>query len=378
MAGPLDSLPAFPSNQASQSDLAYQAALRNQAVDAAKVPTPVNPGFVTRGPGTPIVNAPQVPIFGPDTPVPPVSAGFVPRYNAQAFAPPAAANAAVPTAASGSPITVNNPGAVNPAGTIIAPPDVNSAENVARRAAVPTGGFQPSGAIDTQSSPERAQAALGVPPQALSTTPAAYNPGFQLSNPAGAIANGFNAQQQRADENVQRAIDYISGGSSIFERATRGRAISGIYQSALGPNNEGAVSGQGADAFNSANAGIEQSAISGTASNINAGIGANASIYDTGVNADTSAANSRRTVAATLQDSQLREGGINARFAQTPQASGQTPFKDPVTGLTLPLTTYSLPGQAIPNALPQRQVGSLHTSGGVTKRWNGTSFEDVK
>ena len=55
---------------------------------------------------------------------------------------------------------------------------------------------------------------------------------------------------------MDSALSYINDGGDIFERATRGRAIGNILHAVVGPNNQGQVAGQGADAFNTSLAGL--------------------------------------------------------------------------------------------------------------------------
>lgn len=108
-----------------------------------------------------------------------------------------------------------------------------------------------------------------MPPASGAIAPTyASTPAGGMMNPEGTINRGFDFQSQRTEHFMQQALDYINQGSDIFDRATRGRAIAGILAATMGPNNVGAVQGQGADSMNNALAGIQQ-----------AGIGANASEF---------------------------------------------------------------------------------------------------
>lgn len=111
--------------------------------------------------------------------------------------------------------------------------------------------------------------------------------GTGLQDPTGAIGFGFGQQEARGYRTLQSALDYINQGSDIFDRATRGRAISGILPTAFGPNNQGAVEGQGIDALNGAVGGVTQSGIQASAQEYDTGLNTAAVQEDTALNAAT-------------------------------------------------------------------------------------------
>lgn len=153
-------------------------------------------------------------------------------------------------------------------------------------------------------------------------------------DPSGAISNGFAQQQQSAQDYISQALNYIQGGGSIFERATRGRAIANIMHAVVGPNDQGQVEGQGADALNQSLAGVSSAAI-----------GANASMYGSD-NALT--ANAQRLTSA--------QNEVQYNMINTPHVSGQRIVAGP-GGIPMAVNTYSLsqpsgtpaaPGSAMP------------------------------
>lgn len=87
-----------------------------------------------------------------------------------------------------------------------------------------------------------------------------------LRDPQAIINAGFSTQGQRAQTNIDQALSYINQGTNIFDRATRARAIAGVYNATLGPNNVGQVQGAGQDALNSALGGVSQAGIGAGAS----------------------------------------------------------------------------------------------------------------
>ena len=94
-----------------------------------------------------------------------------------------------------------------------------------------------------------------------------------LRDPQGIINAGFDTQQQRAQGNIDQALAYINQGTNIFDRATRARAIAGVFNATLGPNNVGQVQGAGQDALNSALGGVSQAGIGAAASEYGSTLG---------------------------------------------------------------------------------------------------------
>lgn len=140
-------------------------------------------------------------------------------------------------------------------------------------------------------------------------------------DPGATISAGFDRQQSTAQDYMSQALNYIQGGGDIFERATRGRAIAGILHAVVGPNNEGQVQGQGADALNQSLAGVSSSAI-----------GANANMYGS----DQAIRANEERIAGARQEVQFRS-------AHTPVQVGASPYSDPLTKMTIPLPTFGLP-----------------------------------
>lgn len=140
-----------------------------------------------------------------------------------------------------------------------------------------------------------------------------------LNNPIAGAAAGFDRQDATTQRLLGQALDYVNGGGNIFERATRGRAIAGILHAVAGPNNAGGVYGAGVDSLNT-----------GLASEANAATTAAQSGANVGATTD-----AERDIAASRleQERQLAE--------LTPRASGTAIGRDPLTGLGVPLPTYS-------------------------------------
>lgn len=140
-------------------------------------------------------------------------------------------------------------------------------------------------------------------------------------DPSGAINDGFSRQQSTAQDYMTQALNYIQGGGDIFERATRGRAIAGILHAVVGPNNQGQVQGQGADALNQSIAGVSS-----------AGIGANANMYGS----DQALRANEERIAGSQWERQYTT-------QHTPVQVGASPYSDPLTKMTIPLPTFGLP-----------------------------------
>lgn len=172
--------------------------------------------------------------------------------------------------------------------------------------AVLSGGSNPAGAplgapANANIAVPNSQGILGMPegaggsyssltPPGASTAAIPGAPG-NLTNPFAAASAGFDRQGQNAQGYMRQALDYIDQGTDIFDRATRARAITGILGATAGPNNAGAVYGQGADTLNS-----------GIASNINAATGAGATIGASTIQAGASTANNANTNVTSRQN----------------------------------------------------------------------------
>jgi hypothetical protein len=175
---------------------------------------------------------------------------------------------------------------------------------------------------------------LANPAPVAAPAAAGYAMPAGMRDPYAAINAGFAAQGQRANAFMDRALSYINDGGDIFDRATRGRAIGSILQSVMGPNNQGSVMGQGADAFNNAVAGMT-----------NANTYANASMHgaDSGLIGQLAATGERAS-----------------EFAQTPITTGAEP--NPMGAYYPNLQSYGLPGGVSRGqAQPPRPVGGAAT-----------------
>jgi len=194
-----------------------------------------------------------------------------PLVNPQPAAPaPAPTPAAVQPAAKKPPTQpIATPGAVSPtpgAGNPL-PPNMRTADT--GEVPLPQGGLPTiqGGQVDPNQGVTVLEGnrlvsggAGGAPAPTYANAPA------QLMNPEGTINRGFDLQSQRTQNFMDQALGYINAGGNIFERATRGRAIANILAATMGPNNVGAVQGQGADSMNNALAGIQQAGIGADAS----------------------------------------------------------------------------------------------------------------
>jgi hypothetical protein len=148
---------------------------------------------------------------------------------------------------------------------------------------------------------------------------------------------------------MRDAIDYINGGSDIFDRATRGRAIGNILGAVMGPNNQGATSGQGADAFNTSLAGIQ-----------NANTYANASMYG-----------SDNSLVGNIATTGMQVGEQHYANATGTVPTGTTVGVDPVTHMGIPLTTYGTRATH-PGGMP----GPISAQGSQPKFVPGRQYRD--
>lgn len=251
-----------------------------------------------------------------------------------------ASEAKAAQAAAPAPATAAAPAAAKPAPAAAAAPAAPqyTPERLAR-AGVGADGGQPSPALADR---------LANPLPAASVAMGGAMPAG-IRDPQAAISAGFDAQAQRAHGFMRDAIDYINGGSDIFDRATRGRAIGNILGAVMGPNNQGATSGQGADAFNNSLAGIQ-----------NTNTYANASMHgaDSGL-------------IGTLASAQMQANERHYETATGTVPTGTTVGVDPVTHMGIPLTTYGTRATH-PGGMP----GPISAQGSQPKFVPGRQYRD--
>lgn len=266
--------------------------------------------------------APQVPVPAqPPTIVP--AAGFVPRgptpYGVPGQQPlPAMAPPAQPVAQAAAPAPAPAPAA--------APAPAPATPDAAAAAAQP--GVTPAPIADT-----RTRVALPAAFDASNVTPAGGG-GAGLAppvggsgqigpfrDPTGVISAGYDRQQAYGQHFMDQALDYINGGGNIWERATRGRAISNILHAVVGQNNEGSAQASGANSLNSSIAGLE-----------GASLGAQAQMY----NADSNVLAGQQRNATSENVARM---DLQGRTVQI----GQTASQDPSTGLYLTTSNFAQP-----------------------------------
>lgn len=183
----------------------------------------------------PVAAAMQARPVAPGGPV----AGFV--AGAPAAPPPAPAAAAAAPAAGASTVP---PGAPTIASTVTPAPASATPGTTPLPQGTPTDGEATPGAAGVAPGGTGAGGGYGA-------MPAAGTHG--VTNPFGQIQMGFNNQFATGQQWRDQALDYINqGGGNIFDRATRARAIIGIDNAVMGPNNQGASAAQGADSYNTA------------------------------------------------------------------------------------------------------------------------------
>jgi hypothetical protein len=149
--------------------------------------------------------------------------------------------------------------------------------------------------------------------------------GGSITNPGASISAAFDAQNARARSFMDSALSYINDGKDIFDRATRGRAISGILGAVMGPNNQGQVTGQGIDSYNTNLANIQDTNTSAAAQNYTA---------DQGVVGHNIAADATRYVS----DATAQPIGQNTQYNMGMPVSSQTVYGTRGSGFS-PLTT---------------------------------------
>jgi hypothetical protein len=324
-----------------------------RVVPAAASPTPSAPVATPASPAP----APTTPVAPPAATSPTTSAAGVP--NNGAVSPTPGAGNPLPPSMQGTdtPLPAGTPNAAANAGAASAlaglPPPANSGAAAASPALADNG-------------PEIIRGGVVSNPQG-SVVPASG-----IRDPQAAINAGFDTQTARAQSFISQAMNYVNAGGDIFERATRGRFVNGLLNATVGPNNVGAVQGQGQDSLNSALAGIQA-----------AGIGAGASEYGAQLGYQASA---ERNQAAENLEAQQR--------TNTPVVVGQRTVMR--NGIAVPEPVYGLPvlgagnnasgfrtilpngmltSPVSPTAPANPAVGTTRTrASGAVERWNGQAW----
>lgn len=161
--------------------------------------------------------------------------------------------------------------------------------------------------------------------------------GFGLTNPQSAIDRGFDRQATLNDAIFANAANYGSSGD-IFENKQRSALAAHLAGAMIGNNNQGQVQGQGVNTMNQVAGGVQS-----------AGIGAGAQIY--GANAG------------------LQGHLANVAEQHFQAATGSVPLgtvlqADPVTGMSVPTTTYGQrPSQVGGMPTPYQQPKSQYQPG---------------
>lgn len=291
-------------------------------------PTDNLPGFAVPGLPPTVAPIPQVqPVarLAPQMPVPaqpPVAvpaSSFVPRgptpYGVPGAQPAQAAVPAAPVATPAAPAPAPAPAPAAPA----------AAAPAATPAAPDATTFAPAPIADT-----RARVALpaafdasNTAAASMGTTPPVGGSGQigPFRDPAGVISAGYDRQQAYGQHFMDEALKYIQGGSDIWDRATRGRAITGILHAVAGQNNEGSAQASGANSLNSSIAGLE-----------GASMGAQAQMY----NADSNVLAGQQRNATQQAVAGL---DLQGRTVQT----GQTQSYDPSTGMYTTVSNFAQP-----------------------------------
>lgn len=301
MADPTQ-VPGLPTNQATSADAAYQAALLSAQRQAAAAATTALPtiagvnaaaggsnagaGFVSRlGGAVPLPDvAPQTSSFLPrfqDPSQQGTTQGYGPGFQQAPVTPPIVAQAsplpqpAVQPAAAATAATVAPVAAVAPNPPQLptigiadrlpgySVPDVSQQNQAvapvaaaAQTAGVTGGpvalpGYQPQ-AYTPAATSSFGGGAAGAGPIIYRGDSQTGGGGNGVQNPAAAINDAFNAQQDRGQSLFDQALQFYSAGTDPFDKGQRSRLLGAVLPAAFGPNNQGSTGGAGADSLNAA------------------------------------------------------------------------------------------------------------------------------